>query len=81
MQTTNMGGMKTLRESLQYEPRELQFGTSGRRGLVVDLTHLEVYINALAELEYLQPEGEEIYFARDLRPSSGGIAEAIVAAA
>lgn len=69
----------SLRSSLKYEPRELQFGTSGRRGKVVDLTQLEVYINALAELEYLQSldpseggivRGEEFYFARDLRPSS-----------
>jgi phosphomannomutase len=46
---------------------------------VVHLTQLEVYINALAELEYLQSlpgakggivRGEEFYFAYDLRPSS-----------
>ena len=69
----------TLRSSLNYEPRELEFGTSGRRGKVVDLTQLEVYINALAELEYLQSlgpaeggirRGQEFFFARDLRPSS-----------
>ncbi len=69
----------TLRSSLTYEPRELEFGTSGRRGKVVDLTQLEVYINALAELEYLQSlgpaeggilRGEEVFFARDLRLSS-----------
>jgi phosphomannomutase len=69
----------SLRSSLQYEPHELEFGTSGRRGKVVDLTQLEVYINALAELEYLQSldtseggivRGEEFFFARDLRPSS-----------
>lgn len=69
----------TLRLSLTYEPRELEFGTSGRRGKVVDLTQLEVYINALAELEYLQSlspaeggilRGEEFFFARDLRLSS-----------
>ena len=69
----------TLRSSLNYEPIELEFGTSGRRGKVVDLTQLEVYINALAELEYLQSldiseggivRGEEFFFARDLRPSS-----------
>jgi phosphomannomutase len=45
----------------------------------VDLTQLEVYINALAELEYLQSldtseggivRGEEFFFGRDLRPSS-----------
>src|ERR1039457_6601177 len=69
----------SLRSSLTYEPLELQFGTSGRRGKVVDLTQLEIYINALAELEYLQSRGpseggiirgEEFFFARDLRPSS-----------
>jgi len=69
----------SLRSSLQYEPRELEFGTSGRRGKVVDLTQLEVYINALAELEYLQSldaseggivRGQDFFFARDLRPSS-----------
>jgi phosphomannomutase len=69
----------TLSARLSYRPRELQFGTSGRRGLVADLTQLEVYINVLGELEYLQslpPEaggvvrGDEFYFAHDLRPSS-----------
>jgi phosphomannomutase len=70
---------QSLRASLTYEPRELAFGTSGRRGKVLDLTHLEVYINAFAELQYLQSlarseggivRGEEFFFARDLRPSS-----------
>lgn len=69
----------SLRARLTYEPQELAFGTSGRRGKVVDLTQLEVYLNALAELEYLQslaPEdggirrGDKFYFAYDLRPSS-----------
>jgi phosphomannomutase len=69
----------SLQASLTYEPRELEFGTSGRRGKVVDLTQLEVYINVLAELEYLQllplaeggiVRGEEFFLARDLRPSS-----------
>jgi len=46
--------LKSLRESLEYEPQILKFGTSGRRGNVSDLTQLEVYINATAELEYLQ---------------------------
>src|SRR4028118_2146976 len=76
METTEK---ETLRAKLSYEPRELRFGTSGRRGDVVDLTQLEVYINALAELEYLQSlpresggiaAGDEFYFACDLRPSS-----------
>ena len=68
-----------LRSRLTYEPQELQFGTSGRRGEVVHLTQLEIYINASAELQYLQtlpvPDGgivagDEFYFATDLRPSS-----------
>src|ERR1700677_2896506 len=69
----------SLRSRLNYEPQVLGFGTSGRRGKVVDLTQLEIYLNALAELQYLQslplPEGgirrgEDFYFAYDLRPSS-----------
>jgi phosphomannomutase len=64
---------------LDHTPTLLQFGTSGRRGRLVHLTQLEVYINALAELEYLQSlplaeggirPGDEFYFAYDLRPSS-----------
>jgi phosphomannomutase len=69
----------SLRENLEYEPRILKFGTSGRRGDVTDLTQLEVYINTTAELEYLLSlprseggiaPGEDFYFALDLRPSS-----------
>lgn len=69
----------TLRDVLTYEPKELQFGTSGRRGEVIHLTQLEVFINAVAELEFLQSlspseggivKGEAFYYARDLRPSS-----------
>lgn len=57
----------------------MAFGTSGRRGRVVDLTQLEIYINVTAELEFLRslPRdqggialGDEIFFAHDLRPSS-----------
>lgn len=74
----------SLRSRLSYEPQELQFGTSGRRGKVVHLTQLEIYINALADLEYLQSlplsrggiaRGEEFYFAYDLRPSSSRYVE------
>jgi phosphomannomutase len=73
--------MRTLREKLAYIPHELKFGTSGRRGEVVHLTQLEVYLNALAELQYLQSmpqseggivRGEPFFFAHDLRPSSSG---------
>lgn len=72
----------TLRTRLDHDPVPLKFGTSGRRGLVADLTQLEVYITATAELEYLQSlpkseggivRGEELYFACDLRPSSSQI--------
>ena len=69
----------TLRSKLTHEPRELKFGTSGRRGEVVHLTQLEVYLNALAELEYLLSLplceggislGDEFFYGFDLRPSS-----------
>jgi phosphomannomutase len=71
--------MDSLRARLNYEPQVLGFGTSGRRGKVVDLTQLEVYLNAFAELGYLQSlsladggieRGDTFYFACDLRPSS-----------
>jgi phosphomannomutase len=71
--------LNTLRATLNYEPRELKFGTSGRRGEVIHLTQLEIYINATAELEYLQGlpvetggilRGDVFYVATDLRPSS-----------
>jgi phosphomannomutase len=70
---------RTLLQSLNYKPQDLKFGTSGRRGLLVDLSQLEVYIVALGDLEYLQSlpvteggikKGEEFFFAYDLRPSS-----------
>ena len=69
----------TLASTLIYTPRVLNFGTSGRRGDVVDLSQLEIYINARAELDYLQQQlpddggiraGEAFYYAHDLRPSS-----------
>jgi phosphomannomutase len=70
---------RSLRSSLKYEPQLLNFGTSGRRGKVVDLAQLEIYVNALAELEYLQSlapsqggiiRGDKFFLAYDLRPSS-----------
>ena len=69
----------TLRSILDHEPQPLNFGTSGRRGTVVSLTQLEIYINVLGELQYLQwldtadggiIPGDEFYIAHDLRPSS-----------
>ena len=46
--------LSDLRSTLTYQPHELLFGTSGRRGRVVDLTQLEIYINVAGELAYLQ---------------------------
>ena len=73
-----------LQSALSYTPQELKFGTSGRRGEVVHLTDLEIYINVLAELEYLQcclrrhrRPGDDFYYALDLRPSSERLCRAI----
>ncbi|CEN60365.1 Putative Phosphomannomutase [Aspergillus calidoustus] len=73
-----------LRFHLAYEPQPLKFGTSGRRGLVIHLTQLEIYTNVLAEIRYLQSlpieqggikAGDDFYFAHDLRPSSTAYVE------
>ncbi len=69
----------SLESKLNYTPQELKFGTSGRRGLVADLSQLEIYINVSGELRYLQTldkakggiqAGDSFYVATDLRPSS-----------
>ncbi|KAF9887517.1 hypothetical protein FE257_010095 [Aspergillus nanangensis] len=74
-----MAQSDTLAQHLSYTPQPLKFGTSGRRGLVVDLTQLEIYTNVRAEIGYLQSldlsqggiqKGDDFYFAQDLRPSS-----------
>ncbi len=73
----------TLLSSLSYDSVELKFGTSGRRGEIIHLTPLEIYINVLAEVEYLLSlplseggvrVGDDFYFASDLRPSSPDLA-------
>jgi len=78
--------MPTLRSQLNHSPKELQFGTSGRRGLIVDLTQLEIYISLTGELEYLQSlpfdeggirKGDDFYYALDLRPSSPFLCQAV----
>ncbi len=80
----------TLRSRLRHEPRPLKFGTSGRRGELVHLTQLEIYVNVLGELRYLQSRpssdggvvsGDEFFIARDLRPSSPVLAQAVFQAA
>jgi len=67
--------MTTLLESLNYQPTQLAFGTSGLRGLVSDMTDLECYINALGFIEFLKEKyqlsaGATIYIAGDLRTST-----------
>jgi len=71
----------SLRAALAHVPQPLRFGTSGRRGEVIHLTQLEVYLNARAELDYLLSlpvgqggvrAGQAFYLAHDLRPSSTG---------
>jgi phosphomannomutase len=73
-----------LRLHLAYEPKPLKFGTSGRRGEVVDLTQLEIYTNVVAEIRYLKSltpseggiqTGDDFYYAYDLRPSSTKLVE------
>lgn len=69
----------TLASILDHVPRPLRFGTSGRRGDVVDLTQLEIYLNVRGELDHLlglppsvggiRP-GQAFFLAHDLRPSS-----------
>ncbi len=72
-------GAPSLHSRLRYTPQPLRFGTSGRRGELIHLTQLEIYINALAEIRYLQQlpfeeggvrPGEPFFFGYDLRPSS-----------
>lgn len=62
----------------------LAFGTSGRRGLLRHLSQLEIAINVLAELQFLQTlpvteggitAGDTVYFAYDLRPTSSHLSD------
>lgn len=74
--------MRTVRQALDYQPVELQFGTSGLRGLVKDMTDLECYLNTLgflafvAQTDALKP-GSKVYVACDLRQSSERIIKAV----
>ncbi|MGD8373795.1 MAG: phosphomannomutase [Candidatus Woesebacteria bacterium] len=74
--------MTTLLQSLNYQPTELKFGTSGLRGLVADMTDLECYINAVGFLEFLAKaqglkSGDNVYLAGDLRQSTPRIMHAM----
>ena len=68
-----------LAEAFTHAPIPLAFGTSGRRGDVVDLTELEIYINVRADLDHLLTlaagaggirQGQSFFYAHDLRASS-----------
>lgn len=73
--------MVTLRQSLEYEPVELSFGTSGLRGLVADMTDLECYINVTGFIDYLQLDSNSsIYVAGDLRDSTPRIIQVVTQA-
>ncbi|GEM_PF-210126 len=50
---------RSLVESLRYTPEGLDFGTSGIRGAVEDMTDLECYINVRGIIEYLKSISEE----------------------
>ena len=71
---------------LSYTPVPLQFGTSGLRGLVKDITDLEAYINAKGFVRYalraadVKP-GDTVVLAGDLRPSTDRILAAVATAA
>lgn len=74
--------MPTLKESLNYEPVELNFGTSGLRGLVTDMTDLECYINTAGFLSFVKGGGSvaNVLVAGDLRFSTPRIIGAVIQA-
>jgi len=77
--------MPTLRESLAYEPVELNFGTSGLRGLASEMTDLECYLNTAGFLQFLVEQeqlstGGTVLVAGDLRDSTPRIAGAVIQA-
>ncbi len=66
-------------------PSELAFGTSGLRGLVSEMTDLEVYVNTRGFLEYLLGRreiyrGDPLCAAGDLRPTTERILAAVARA-
>jgi phosphomannomutase len=70
---------------LKKEPIQLGFGTSGLRGLVVDMTDLECYINTKGFIKYLIKigniqRGNTICIAGDLRSSTRRIMTAVTTA-
>lgn len=77
--------MTQLQEALEYTPAELNFGTSGLRGLVTDMTDLECYLNTRGFLNFLQQHDGvttdgTVYVAGDLRDSTPRIVAAVLQA-
>jgi phosphomannomutase len=75
----------TLKNTLNYSPQELNFGTSGLRGLETDMTDLECYINARGFIHFLESshglrKGGSIALAGDLRRSTPRILKAVASA-
>lgn len=65
--------------------RPLSFGTSGLRGLVTDITDLEVWVNTTGFLRFLAAEqglqpGTPVVVGGDMRPSTGRIMAAVARA-
>lgn len=63
---------ETFRGSI---PNTLKFGTSGLRGLVEEMTDLEIYVNTVGFLDFLIEQkiiqvGDAVCLAGDLRPST-----------
>jgi phosphomannomutase len=78
--TTTAPSELTRPSWLEYEAKKLDFGTSGLRDDVSNMTDLEVYTNTLGCIRYLEAagelerQGEAIALARDLRekdPNTG----------
>lgn len=74
--------MAALKDILNYKPVALQFGTSGLRGLVTDMTDLECYINTRGFLEFLIERaaltaGDTVHVGGDLRSSTPRIIAAV----
>jgi phosphomannomutase len=70
---------------LDHEPVAIAFGTSGMRGLVADLTDLQVYVSVKGALRYLLSSedvrpGGGVVLGGDLRPSTPRIMRAAVQA-
>ncbi len=70
--------MAALQDTLDHTPVELNFGTSGLRGLVEEMTALECYINTRGFIAFLKTQEAldtqtPIYIGGDLRSSTPGI--------